>query len=571
MSTSLPQVSLDEIREEAADLETPEERIGYLIELGQLLPQLPSEYQTEANRVLGCQSMVWVVPELRDEHLYFQGSSDAPMVRGLVAILMSVYSGRTPQEILDFPIDSLFEELQLKSFLTPMRSNGLHSMVQRIQAIARETLPAANKQTVSPKAARKVQPTKKVRSIAIESCREDFPILNQQLECGKPRIYLDNAASSQRPNSVIQCISRVYENYYANVHRSGHEFAAQSTVAMEEARDGLRRFVNASCPEEILFTSGTTASINLVARSWGDTNLKVGDEILLTEMEHHSNIVPWQQLSERTGAVIRWLPVRDDFLLDMESLPRYLTQRTRIVAVTAVSNVLGTINPVKQIVAAAHSVGARVLVDAAQSVPHGAVDVVDWDADWIAFGGHKMLGPNGIGVLYGKRDLLESMPPFLGGGNMIKSVTKSGFTAAGLPHRFEAGTPPIVEAIAMKPAVEYLEGVGGENILSHERHLTLRAIEGLQAIPKLRILGPDVGHKTGVVSFGVHGTHPDQIGQYLNAIGIAIRVGHHCAMPLHERFGWAASARASFYFYNTLSEVDAFIDAVDRAVQMTSF
>ncbi|MFO0014772.1 MAG: SufS family cysteine desulfurase [Planctomycetota bacterium] len=569
MTTSPPQVSLQEIREEVADLETPEERIGYLIELGQTLPDLPTEYQTEEYRVLGCQSMVWVVPNLREGSLFFRGTSDAPMVRGLVAILISIYSGRSPREILDFPIESLFDELHLKSFLTPMRSNGLYSMVQRIQAIARAADAASGKVLATSDSHQRSATSRSSQpAISLDRCRDDFPILSQHIGNDRPLIYLDNAASSQRPSSVIDCMANVFRTHYANVHRSGHDLAVDTTVAMEAARESLRQFVHASSTEEIIFTSGTTASINLVARSWGDANLKEGDEILLTEMEHHSNIVPWQQLTARTGAILRWLPVRDDFLLDLEALPNMLGPRTRLVAFSAVSNVLGTINPVREMVAAGHRFGARVLVDAAQAVPHGSLNAADWDADWIVFSGHKMLGPTGIGVLYGKRDLLESMPPFLGGGNMIKSVTKTGFTPADLPHRFEAGTAPIAEAIAMKPAVDYLARVGSDRILAHERTLASRAIEGLRGIPGLKILGPAIESKTGIVSFVVDNVHPDQIGQYLNALGIAIRVGHHCAMPLHQRFGLPASARASFYLYNTENEVDTFIEAVARAVAL---
>ena len=567
----MPKVSLDEIREEVADLETPEERIGYLIELGQTLPDLPKECQTEAYRVLGCQSMVWVVPEITREGIYFLGGSDAPMVRGLVAILLSAYSGKTAKQIIDFPIDNLFDEIRLRSFLTPMRSNGLHSMVQRIQGIARATSIALDpardlegKAQVNPIESQQ----NRHNAISIDACRSDFPIFQKSTSSGQPIIYLDNAASSQRPSSVIDCMRNVYETHYANVHRSGHDFASQTTWAMESARESLQKFLGADAVEEILFTSGTTASVNLVARSWGDCNLNAGDEILLTEMEHHSNIVPWQQLAERTGALIRWLGVRDDFLLDLESLANVLGPRTRLVSVTAVSNVLGTINPIRLIVDAAHRVGAKVFVDAAQSAPHGHVDAKGWDADWIAFSGHKMLGPTGIGVLYGKRELLESMPPFLGGGNMIQSVSRDGFVPAGIPHRFEAGTAPIVEAIAMQPAVEYLQRVGSESILAHERRLTRRAIEGLSQIPSLQILGPTIEQKTGIVSFVIPGIHSDQIGQYLNAKGIAIRVGHHCAMPLHKRFGIGVSARASFYFYNTESEVDALVQGVVKAASL---
>jgi cysteine desulfurase/selenocysteine lyase len=617
MSQSTQRIELDDIREEIADLDTPQERLAYLIELGQSLPQLDERYQIEEFRVLGCQSMVWVVPKLGEQTIEFQGSSDAPMVRGLVAILIAVYSGKSPSDIVAFPIEELFEELHLKAFLTPMRSNGLHSMVQRIQGIAKgylaeQSLAKSSLGATSTDAAgsgegllagkvikvdkgcpldptgthapcgatlqHAAPPTKVLRAdwaklptIPISQCRQDFPILDAKLPCGKPWIYLDNAASAQRPVSVLDCMDRVYRNHYANVHRSGHQLAAETTEAMEAARQALCDWMHLDSASQVIFTSGTTASINLVARSWGDAFLKAGDEIVLTEMEHHSNIVPWQQLAQRTGAVIRWIGVRDDYQLDIESLDKVLGPRTKLVSLTAVSNVLGTINPVRKIADAAHRVGAKVLVDAAQSVPHGKATAVDWDADWVVFSGHKMLGPTGIGVLAGKREVLESMPPFLGGGNMIKSVSKNGFEQADLPHRFEAGTAAIVEAIAMKPALEYLLRVGSDQILTHEQNLTRRAIEGLQTIKNLRIFGPtevNSGEKTGIVSFVIPGIHADQIGQYLNASGVAIRVGHHCAMPLHARFGFGVSARASFYFYNTEQEVDVFVTAVERACQL---
>jgi cysteine desulfurase/selenocysteine lyase len=557
------------------------------------------------------------VPKLGEQSIEFLGSSDAPMVRGLVAILISAYSGKSPADIVAFPIEALFEELHLKAFLTPMRSNGLHSMVQRIQGIAKgylaeQTSAKSSVEMTSKDAAGSgegllsgkvikvdkgcpLDPTgthapcgatlqhsapatkvlradwAKLPTIPISQCRQDFPILDAKLPCGKPWIYLDNAASAQRPVSVLDCMDRVYRNHYANVHRSGHQLAAETTEAMEAARQALCDWMHLDSASQVIFTPGTTASINLVARSWGDAFLKVGDEIVLTEMEHHSNIVPWQQLALRTGAEIRWIAVRDDYQLDLESLDEILSPRTKLVSLTAVSNVLGTINPVRTIADAAHRVGAKVLVDAAQSVPHGKATAVDWDADWVVFSGHKMLGPTGIGVLAGKREILESMPPFLGGGNMIKSVSKNGFEQADLPHRFEAGTAAIVEAIAMKPALEYLLRIGSEQILTHEQNLTRRAIEGLQTIKNLRIFGStevNSGQKTGIVSFVIPGIHSDQIGQYLNASGVAIRVGHHCAMPLHARFGLGVSARASFYFYNTEQEVDAFVTAVERASQL---
>jgi len=402
------------------------------------------------------------------------------------------------------------------------------------------------------------------------SYRGDFPILASILPGDRPLVYLDSAASSQRPRQVIQAMTDVYEKYYANVHRGIHWLADQSTELYEQARAKVRDFLHARTfpmaegVEEIIFTSGTTAAINLVARTWGDANVRAGDEILLNLMEHHSNIVPWQQLAARTGARVRFAPITDDGLLDLAAFDRLLTDRTRLVAITGVSNVLGTINPVADIIRRAHAVGAKVLVDGAQSVPHEPVNVVELDCDFLAFSGHKMLGPSGIGVLYGKRELLAEMPPFLGGGSMIGSVTVEGFTPAELPKRFEAGTPPIVPAIGLGAAIDYLGEVGLDKIAQHEQALTAHAHERLAAIPQVRLLGPDSDKKAGIVSFVIEKVHAHDVADFLNRLGIAIRVGHHCAMPLHERFGLNSTSRASFYFYNTLDEVDQFVEAVGR-------
>ncbi len=553
-------VSLEEIREELRDCDSAEERLSYLIEIGATLPAFPPEQCIEENRVLGCQSMVWLVPNIEGEKIHFIATSDAPMVRGLIAVLIAAYSGQNASEILQFPMEALFDEIKLKTFITPMRSNGLHSMIVRVKAIARANEVASFGMTTN---SHSIARTVKAPTRTIENAFADFPILKREHACGQRLVYLDSAASSQRPRQVIDAMSRVYADHYSNVHRSGHELAAETTSAMESARNSIARFINAPELESIVFTSGSTGSINLVARAWGDANVKTGDEILLTEMEHHSNIVPWQQLAERTGAVIRWLPIRDDYQLDIDRLPEFLSNRTKIVAVTAVSNVLGTINPIQSIVEAAHSVGSLVLVDAAQAIPHGAVDVRAMDADFVVFSGHKMLGPTGIGILYGKPTYLESMPPFLGGGNMIKSVSVTGFVPADIPHRFEAGTAPIVEAIGMQPAVEYLESIGHELIIEHERSLVREVHRRFATEKKLKIFGPDVESKSGIVTFSIEGLHPDEVGRRLDAQGIAIRVGHHCAMPLHTRLKLTSSCRASFYLYNTLEDVQRFCDIVE--------
>ncbi len=415
-------------------------------------------------------------------------------------------------------------------------------------------------------------------SLDVAALRRDFPILATQVHGDVPLVYFDNAATTQQPRQVIQSIVETSERHYANVHRGIHTLSEQSTELFENAREKVRAFINAPAAEQVIFTHGTTESINLVARSWGDANLRGGDEILLTEMEHHANLVPWRQLAERTGAVIRYIPITDDGLLRLDELPRLLTERTKLVAVTAVSNVLGTINPLSEIIAAAHAAGTVILVDAAQAVPHLPLDVQALNVDFLAFSGHKMLGPSGVGILYGRRELLEAMPPFLGGGSMIRRVTLEGFEPAELPAKFEAGTPPIVSAIGLGVAVDYLSRVGLAAIHEHERRLTERAHEVLESVGGIRILGPSRGRvsprlavasrrdaatcKAGIVSFVVEGIHAHDVAQRLDGHGIAVRAGHHCAMPLHKRLGIAASARASFYLYNTPEEVDRLGEAL---------
>jgi cysteine desulfurase/selenocysteine lyase len=582
-------VPLHEIRAEFAELTDPADRMTYLVEIGQTLPPLDDHLRTEENRVLGCQSMVWLVAkELPGPPsvLEFVADSDAPMVRGLIAILLAAYSGHTPQEIVAFPIEELFAELKLRAFLTPMRSNGLYSMVRRIQALGREAL--ERQQIAAPRpSALPVVPFKPRPRLAgapgngqpparqqllpatvvtgepaaaspldVECIRRDFPILATTLDDGWPLVYLDNAASTQRPRAVIDAMVEAYEHYYSNVHRGGHHLAAESTVRYEAARESVRALINARSTTEVIFVSGTTAGINLVARSWGDANIKAGDEIILTILEHHSNIVPWQALAERTGAIIRWTPIRDDYTLDLDAFQRLLSPRTKLVAVAGVSNVLGTINPIDRIIKLAHDAGAVALVDAAQAVPHEPIDVRALNVDFLAFSGHKMLGPSGVGVLYGREDILDRMPPFLGGGSMIKRVTTEGFTPADLPYRFEAGTPMIVPAIGLGKAIEYLQKLGMQSVRAHELLLTRHAHHLLADIPGLKIIGPEPEQKGGLVTFTIDGIHPDDVAKALDVQGIAVRAGHHCAMPLHERLGIAASTRASFYIYNTLGEVD---------------
>ena len=409
-------------------------------------------------------------------------------------------------------------------------------------------------------------------SIAVETppldpaiYRGDFPILAREVHEGVPLVYFDNAASTQHPRQVIRAITSCYEEHYANVHRGIHQLAVESDELFAEAREKVRAFINAQSPEECIFTYGSTSGINTVARSWGDANVRPGDEILLTEMEHHSNLVPWQQLAARSGAMLRHIPLTDNGLLDLSSLDALLSERTKLVAFASISNVLGTINPVAEIVRRAHAAGALALVDGAQSVPHQPTDVQAVDCDFLVFSGHKMLGPTGVGVLYGKREILDRMPPFLGGGSMIRRVMLDHFEPGDLPARFEAGTPPIVPAIGLGAAIDYLGCVGLDNIARHERVLVTRAHEILECIEGVRIFGPEPRYKAGIASFTVDGVHAHDVAEVLDRSGIAVRAGHHCAMPLHKRYGIGATARASFYLYNTLEEVEKLGPAIEAA------
>jgi cysteine desulfurase/selenocysteine lyase len=397
----------------------------------------------------------------------------------------------------------------------------------------------------------------------IERVRADFPALSRTVH-GRPLVFLDSAASSQKPLPVLEAMERVYRECYANVHRGIYAFSEEATLAYENARDRVASFINAPVREGIIFTRNTTEAINLVAYAWGRMNIRSGDRILLTEMEHHSNLVPWQLLAQEKGAQLVYLPITDDGLLRMDLLDSLLDERVKLVAVTMMSNVLGTVNPVKEIICRAHAAGAVVLVDAAQSVPHMPVDVQDLDCDFLAFSGHKMCGPTGIGVLYGKEALLEAMPPFLGGGDMIRKVEWESATWNRLPWKFEAGTPAFVEGIGLGAAVDYLTAIGMEAIAAHERELTAYALERLSALLGLNIVGPPAHQRGGVVAFTFRGIHPHDIAHMLDMEGIAVRAGHHCAQPLHRRLGLTATVRASFYLYNTAEEVDALARALER-------
>lgn len=403
----------------------------------------------------------------------------------------------------------------------------------------------------------------------LEVIRKDFPILERTLAGGMPLVYLDSANTSQKPQCVIDAMVDHLERHNANVARAMHQLGAESSEAFENARDVVARFIGAPSRDEVIFTKNASEALNLVANTlaWatGDLAVGAGDEVVITEMEHHSNIVPWQLLTERKGATLRWFGLTESGELDLSDIDSLITERTKVVSLTWVSNMLGTINPVAEIARRAHKVGAIVVVDASQAAPQLPVDVTAVDADVLVFTGHKVVGPTGIGVLWGKRSLLEQLPPFLGGGEMIETVRMERSTYAGIPHKFEAGTPPIVEAVGLGAALEYLSAVGLENIHRHEQAITAYALDGLATIPGLRVLGPtDATRRGGAVAFEMDGVHPHDIAQVLDSRGVAVRAGHHCAKPAHARFGVQSSTRMSSYLYTTPAEIDALVEGLEH-------
>jgi len=402
--------------------------------------------------------------------------------------------------------------------------------------------------------------------VDFDKLREDFPMLKQQMH-GKTLVYLDSAATAQKPNAVIDAIADFYKNHYGTVHRAVYELSVESTKGYQDTRQRAKTFLNASKIEEIIFTRGTTESINMVAYSFGKAFVKAGDEVIITECEHHSNIVPWQIMCEDRGAVLKVVPINDRGELNLEEYARLLNEKTKIVSVAHVANSLGTIHPLKEMIRMAHDAGAKVLIDGAQSAPHMPIDVQQLDADFYVFSGHKVYGPTGIGVLYGKEALLEAMPPYQGGGDMIEKVTFPKTTYNTLPLKFEAGTPMIAEAIGLGAALDYLSGIGMENIFKHEHQLLDYATPLLQQINGLRIIGT-AKEKSGIISFFIEGIHPLDIGTMLDLRGVAIRTGHHCAQPTMRHFGIPATARASFGLYNTKEEIDSFIEALKEVVKI---
>ncbi len=411
---------------------------------------------------------------------------------------------------------------------------------------------------------------KEAAALDVQAVRDDFPILQREVRPGVPLIYLDSAATSQKPRTVIDALSGHFEQHNANIHRGIHQLAEEATEAYETARKKVAGFINAASAKEVVFTRNATESLNMVAGAWGRANLAAGDVVLLTEMEHHSNLVPWYMLADEIGLKLRYVPITEDGRLDQDAYDELLNLKPKVVAFSHMSNVLGTINPVAAMTAKAQHVGALVVIDAAQSVPHLGVDVQAIGADFLAFSGHKMCGPTGIGVLHGRRDLLEAMPPFLGGGEMIKRVELGSFVPNEVPHKFEAGTPAIAEAIALGAAVDYLESVGLTEIHAHEQQLVGYAMERLEEVPGLKIYGPKAEARGGVAAFTFEGTHPHDVAQILDDRGIAVRAGHHCTMPLHHKLELPATTRASFYLYNTPDEIDELIEGLYQVKEMFS-
>ena len=405
-------------------------------------------------------------------------------------------------------------------------------------------------------------------SLDVLSIRKDFPILTREVRPGVPLVYLDSTATTQKPRAVLEAMETFYRTNNANIHRGVHTLAEESTAMYEQARQDVANFIHAASADEIIFTRNATESINLVAYTWARAKLKAGDLVILTEMEHHSNLVPWIMLASERGVVLEFIPVNGEGLLDLDAYRGLLARNPKLVAFSGMSNVLGTINPVAEMVILAHAAGALTLVDGAQSVPHLPVDVQALGVDFLAFSAHKLLGPTGIGALYGRAELLRAMPPFLGGGDMIKTVHLRAFIPNEVPHKFEAGTPAIAEAIGFGAAVQYLTRLGMGAVAAHEQEIVSYALERLEEIPGVKVFGPPAEKKGGVASFTLEGIHPHDIAQILDRDGIAIRAGHHCAQPLHEKYGITATARASFYVYSLKEEVDALVNGIYKVKEI---
>ncbi len=559
---------LDEIVDEFQFLDE-REACQYLEELGRQLPDFPSEHQVAENLVPGCQSRVWLVLSLTpgaSPAVEIQADSDALVVKGLVFIVMCMFNGRAPREILDFDYVKFFDDIGLGKLILPQRKNGLFSMVKQVRTFAASAIGAAGDagepaartgESSEPKHAASGAPTRSIANVKAE-----FPTLNKPLPSGAEVVFLDSGASAQKPLAVIDKEREVEEEYFANAFRGRYYFGSRVDEEIEGARERVRRMINAEAAEEVIFTSGTTMSINLVANAWGRKFLQPGDELVLNIMEHHANLVPWQRIAAERGAVLRFIPLTDDGQLDLDDLNGVVHSKTKLIAVCGMSNVLGTINPIDRIAERAREVGSLVLVDGAQSVPHQPVDVRDPRIDFLAFSGHKLYGPTGVGVLYARRELLDAMDPFLGGGHMIERVYQDHATWADPPAKFEAGTLPIVQIVGLGAAVDFVESIGFDAIQRHEHDLLQYAQRRLHELAGITIYGPSIERKGAIVSFSIDGLPAEDLAWRLDGAGICTRHGHHCTMPLHDWLGVPATTRASFAVYNNRSDADALYEAV---------
>jgi cysteine desulfurase/selenocysteine lyase len=568
--------SLEEIFEEFADLDR-EDQSQYLLELGDDLPSFPAEARTELNRVHGCQSQVWLIAETSGTEpqaaFTIRADSDSNIVRGLIAILQAAFNSKTAQQILDYDILGVFQRLDLQQHISPQRRNGLRGMVEKILLLAQRHLSSDGqaKSTASPAvhvescASPAKNPPVPLKPLDGEQIRRQFPVLNRPLVSGQLPVYLDSGASAQKPQVVIDKEREVEEQYFANAHRGTYQFGLRIDEEFEGARVAIARFLNAGSESSIVFTPGTTVGLNMIAFGWGRRHVQPGDEILTTVMEHHANFVPWQQLAKERGATLRLIPLTDDGRLDLGRLEEVLSSRTRIVAITAMSNMLGTVNPVAEIVRRAHEVGACVVIDGAQSVPHMMTDLQALDADFLVFSGHKLYGPTGVGVLYGKPERLDEMDAIIFGGHMISEVRIENSTWSPAPAKFEAGTMPIVQAIALGEAVRWVQSIGLEAIHQHEQTLLKSTMERLMAVPGMTIYGPALEHRGGIVSFRIDGVHPEDLAALLDQKGVFTRHGHHCTMPLHTHLGVSATTRVSLAAYNTQSDIEQLMQAIEFA------
>ncbi|MGB7344262.1 MAG: SufS family cysteine desulfurase [Pirellulaceae bacterium] len=558
---------VEDLIEEFEDLDEREAN-QLLDELGRELPQLPESVYCKENLVAGCQSQVWIVQTYSSgdpSTLQLQADSDAIVVKGLVHLLIDIYQGQTAQEVLDVDYVQIFDRLNLSRLITPQRKNGLFSMVKTIRDNAAQQLGQSSAPIAMPSLDSNAG--RAAITLGIEAVPAQFPILQRPLPSGKRPIFLDSGASAQKPQSVIDKERVVQEQYYANAFRGRYYFGQRIDDGIESTRQAAANFIGAARPDEIVFTAGTTMSINLVAAAYGDKFVQAGDEIVITEMEHHANFVPWQMLAKRRDAGLRIIPTTDDGLLDESAIDSMINDKTAVVAVCSMSNVLGTINPIKRLADKAHAHGAVILVDAAQSIPHQAINMVESEIDFLTFSGHKLYGPSGVGVLYGRYDLLMDMDPFLYGGHMIAEVGRDESTWALPPAKFEAGTPPIVQIIALGEAIEFVNAVGLDAINAHEHKLLQQAHHELSQTEGLTIHGPALDQKGAIVSFSIDGVSTEDLAIRLNDAGIFTRHGHHCAMVLHQRLGVPATTRASIGMYNIPDDISQLAKTVAAAVK----